>query len=236
MNKRKWFFIILILIISISVYANEIIDSLWQKAEKIASKSWNLVPGKIQKKKEVFKINGYLKSFKTVSLGCEVLEDSINVFFINAKSNSKALPESNSYVQDEIKRNYYPKNHSIFHNNCKYKVEYKKTDEIMEINGKQYVIYEVDFLMEENREIVEYIGKVWLNAETGIPYILEKSPKKLSTLMKSFVKITEYDVDANGFWIKKSETTITEVKMLFIRLKMKLEYTYSNYCRFPKNK
>ena len=208
-------------------------DILWQKAEKIATENWNLVPGKIHKEKKVFKKNGKLKSTKEVILESSYEDKKISLQFIQARTDKKELTEENSYVQAEMKRDYYPRNNSIFHNAEEFKVKYHRTNDTLIIHGRKCAIYDVEFTMLEDGKEVDYTGKLWLDAENGTPYRLEKTAKKLPAMMKSFIEITEYNIDANGFWIKKSETTITEVTMLFIKLKMELKYTYSDYWHYP---
>ena len=213
--------------------ADNPVDILWQKAEKIASENWNLVPGRIHKEKKVYKKNGALKSSKEVILKSSYKNNEISLQFVQARTDKKELTEENSYVQAEMKRDYYPQNNSIFHNAEKFKVKYHGTNETLIIQGRKCAIYDIEFQQEEDGKIVEYFGKVFLDAENGTLYRLEKTAKELPTMMKSFIEITEYDIDANGFWIKKSETTITEVTILFMKLKMELKYTYSDYWKFP---
>ena len=88
--------------------------------------------------------------------------------------------------------------------------------------------------MEEDKP-VEYYGKLWLDAETGIPCKMEKTCCKLPAMMKSFLEITEFAIDENGHWITQFETTITEVSMLLMKLKMVIKYTYSDYWVYPDN-
>ncbi len=214
--------------------ADDPADILWQKAEKIAFENWNLVPGKIHKEKRVYKKNGKLKSFKEVILECSYKDNEISMQFVQARTDRKKLTEQNSYVQAEMKRDYYPKNNSIFHNAEKFKVKYQKTDDTCIIRGRKCMIYDVEFQQEEDGKTVEYLGQVYLDTENGIPYRLEKTAKKLPAMMKSFLEITEYKIDEKEHWIILSETTITDFTLLFMKLKMEMKYTYFDYWKFTE--
>ena len=163
-------------------------DILWQKAEKIASENWNLVPGRIHKLKKVYKKNGTPKSSKEVILECSNENNEISLQFVQARTDKKELTEENSYVQTEIKRDYYPQNNSIFHNAEKFKVNYHRTNNTLIIHGRKCAIYDVEFQKEEDGKIVEYLGKVFLDEENGTPYRLEKTAKKLPAMMKLFLE------------------------------------------------
>ena len=213
--------------------ADNPVDVLWQKAEKIASENWNLVPGRIHKEKKVYKKNGTLKSSKEVILESAYKDNEISLKFVQAKTDKKELTEESSYVQTEMERDYYPTNNSIFHNAEKLKVKYHRTNETSIIQGRKCAIYDVEFQKEEGGEIVEYFGKVFLDAENGTPYRLEKTAKKLPAIMKSFLETTEYEIDDSGNWITKSELTETKAKLLLLTVTMHIEYIYSDYWKFP---
>lgn len=233
MNKKIFFMLLFFPAFLLMLNADNPANILRQKAEKIAFENWNLVPGRIHKEKKVYKKNGTLKSSKEVILECSYENNEISLQFVQARTDKKELTEESSYVQAEMKRDYYPKNNSIFHNAEKFKVKYHKTNETSIIQGRKCAIYDVEFQKEEDGEIVEYMGKVFLDAENGTPYRLEKTAKKLPAMMKSFLETTEYTIDEKEYWIILSETTITEFTMLFMKLKMELKYTYSGYWKFP---
>ncbi len=234
MNKKLVFIIILVFIISY-VAADIAVDALWQKAQQIASDNWNLVPGRIEKEKKIFKKNGDIKVNKEVSINCSLIDNEITVQLIQARDGEKELTEDNKYVQREIKADYVPDNHSIFHNNDQYNVTFENTHETVDLDGKKCLIYQLEFTMLEEGKEVDYTGILWLDADSGIPYKLEQSCKKLPPTVKSFKETTHYTINQNGYWIKLSKITLMDVTVLFIKLKMEIKYDYSDYWVFPKN-
>lgn len=229
MNKKKFLYIIFILI-SLHVQA----DELWQKAQKIAAENYNLVPGEIHKEKTVFKKNNKVKSYKELTIRTS-LNDTILVELVNARADKKKLTESSSYVKDELQKDYRPKNESVFYNNESFQVKVQPTRTSEFINDLICSVYLIEYTTIENEKPVKYTGRLWLDAENGTPYKLEKTCDKLPIGFKSFKEITEYSIDDKQRWIKVSETTITETSILFVKLKMELKYTFSNYWKYPND-
>ncbi|NQV17170.1 MAG: hypothetical protein HQ534_01305 [Armatimonadetes bacterium] len=233
MNKKIFFMLLFSPAFLLMLNADNPADILWQKAEKIAFENWNLVPGRIHKEKKVYKKNGKLKSTKEVILESNYEDNKISLHFVQARTDKKELTEENSYVLAEMNKDYYPQNNSIFHNAEKFKVKYYRTNETLIIRGRKCAIYDIEFQQVEDGKIVEYLGKVFLDAKNGTPYRLEKTAKKLPAMMKSFLETTEYEIDNNGNWITKSELTATKAKLLLLTITMHLKYTYSDYWKFP---
>jgi hypothetical protein len=235
MMNNRIFFVLLFLAFHQMFWAEEPADILWQQTEKIASQNWALVPGRIHKVKKVYRKNGTLKSSKEVTLVCSWQNDAIVLELVQARTNKKELTEDNSYVQEEMEKDYTPQNNSIFHNNDPYQVKINNNYEADTLKGTDCRIYQIEFKMQENGKEVGYIGKLWLDAKNGTPLKLEKTCRKLPPMVSSFLEITEYSLDEKGHWIMHSETTITEATIVFMRLKMEIKYTYSDYWDFPGN-
>ena len=99
MNKKIFFMLFFPLAFLLMLNADNPVDILWQKAEKIAFENWNLVPGRIHKEKKVYKKNGKLKSAKEVILKCSYDDNEISLQFVQARTDNKKLTEESSYVQ-----------------------------------------------------------------------------------------------------------------------------------------
>ena len=128
-----------------------------------------------------------------------------------------------------------PKSHTIFYNNFIHNVTTEDTKKSENLNGIPCKIYKIEFNMIEDGEEVNYTGKIWLNSNTGAPCKLEKTCKELPSMLKSFREVTEYSIDENGRWVTKSETTITDVSVLLMKLKLEVTYNYSDYWVYSVN-
>lgn len=213
------------------------VDSLWQKAAKIAEKNWNLVPGYTIRIDRLLNKDGEVESVTEVWVK-HTLKDSLTIenTIIKALVDSQEVSEEKySQFAQYTSQDMRPENKSLFHNTSPDNPLVTRTEELREIDGRLCVGYEYEYTLEDSENgSMTQAGMIWIDRETGAPMYLEFEAGVLPKMVKSMEGFALYSFDTTDeTWYAVKTVTNMEIKLLFVTRRMQSEIQYKDYWEYP---
>jgi len=224
--------ILLILIISTGLIADDSSDSLWTAAQNIARANWNWVAGEMQIKISALSEDNAEMMSTDLMFSYEMEDEDIVGYYDGGKRSGDLVPENDQIVQEMLKQDMHPDSASILLNDGTWNLIVTKTGNNKKINKKQcteftYTCQKPD----EDGQLTDIKGSMWLEIDSGVPVFNEQVIHPPVEMIKEIKNEIDYDFK-KGKWTMKSVDSITAVEAMGQSVRMKNKAKFKKYWRY----
>lgn len=232
---KKSLITIALLLIIVNIFA---FDELWQKAQKFAENSWNLVPGKIIQQ-NIMKDLKSNEDMNQSDIIINVIKDDmgfIKSVLEKAIVDGQEVNESNSQIEMLLNVDRTPNRKGMFLTNDKKDISVKRLRQNSKINDLDCIAYEVSYTTTDDSNKRETLkGTVWLASKDGRPVLAEMEMAKTPMFVQSIKMNTHYGFDNNTqkIFIEKVDMDVN-ISALGKRMHNKTIVTMSDYWEYKE--
>lgn len=232
---KKTLAVILLTLVLAQIWCQNIETEIWDKATKIAEKSWSYVPGtditvtEIMNKKQILTNSNFVEV--THSLRVDgTIRNEINKIIIDDEDVTKKKRNSKDFQQIASK-NIIPENRSLFHNHPD--VTYTLLPDREMLDSINCYVYTYEFYEDQDGTPTKMYGKVYIDG-VGIPryrnIFMDPIPKKLKDFSTDIYYSFEPELE---LWFPQTVTISFHIKFLLINKFIKTTKNYADYWEYP---
>ncbi|MCF7912341.1 MAG: hypothetical protein K9M99_07425 [Candidatus Cloacimonetes bacterium] len=224
--------IIALLLILLTLQADDSSDELWQKAKAIAEANWNWVAGEMELNVSVLDDNSSELMTSSLMFSYELEDGEICGYYEGGTRSGDLIPESDQVVQQMLSQDMLPDSSSIFYNNADWGLEVKRTGNTDKIAKRQCAEFEFKGNRPgEDDQPIPMEGSVWLELETGIPVFMTQTIYPPVEMVNKVENKVTYQYKKEALTIKKLES-ITSAEAMGQKVRMKQVAKFNKYWRY----
>lgn len=230
----KKYLIILIIIFSIQLFADDQSDPLWQKASEIAKANWKWVPG-VQEVINLQKnAKGKLKSEEKIVMSYEQLGNEIAASLISAQRDGKSITEEDESVQEILAEDMSADESSLFYNFSGHDLLVTKTSKTKNINGSTCIGFDYSYTKDdEERGEMKASGTAWLDSISGAPLLNEMQIEPPKKMIKEISFTSSYFFDGTNWYMSQVNTKF-RLSTLVFKVNVESERNFDKYWLFEE--
>jgi hypothetical protein len=230
----KNLFLSLVIICLVSLWADNIEDPLWQKAEQIASENWNWVPGVLEVEISALTEDGDEMMTSSLMFSYENEDGAIAAYYDGGKRNDSLIPENDQMVQQFLAQDMTPQKQSLFFENQDWELQVTNTGRSEKKNKCLCTVFEYTCQQPgENGQKIPTSGSVWLDSDSGAPIYNEQTLHPPVDMIEEIVNKITYDSKNANATPTKMET-VTSVNAMGQKAKMLNKIKFKKYWRYDK--
>ena len=230
----KKLMLLLLMLSMLSIWADEQIDPLWQKASDIASRNMNWVPGEMIVETSALNENGDKMMSISLMFSYELEDGDIAAYYDGGTRMGNLIPESDQMVQQILMQDMHPIDQSLFYNNESWNLQFKNTGITEKKLKHKCTIFE--YTCEQPSEdglAIPTTGKVWLDSETGAPVYNEQEMIPPQEMVEKITSKYTYDYKQGELTTKKMES-VTSVNAMGQKGKMLNVAKFKKHWRYTE--